>query len=243
MILQVKDLLIDAMGLCGVTEIDETPSSTEMAVLLRTANVMIDRWSSQRLLLRSTTPITVPITAGKQNYTIGLSGCDVTHSKPIKIYSAYVRDSGGLDTPVDVIDIETYNNLVDKTLANGPITWVAYDPGLSQQTVQKGTVYVYGVPDTTYTLYLEADTYLTEFVNHTDTLSFEPAYYEALIYNLAIRVFRRYNQATVMIPMDVTEIARESLNNLRTMNNQTVIAGLDVPGKVGSWNVYTDGTN
>lgn len=243
MILQVKDLLIDAMGLCGVTEIDETPAATEMAVLLRTANVMIDRWSAQRLLLRSTTPITIPITAGKQAYTIGLSGCDVTNSKPLKVYSAYVRDSGGLDTAVDVIDIETYNNLVDKTLANGPITWVSYDPGLSQQTNQKGTVYVYGVPDTTYTLFVEADTYLTEFVNYTDTVSFEPAYYEALIYNLARRVFRRYNSANTMIPADISEIAHESLNNLRTMNNQTIIAGLDVPGKVGSWNVYTDGTN
>ena len=241
MILQVQDILKDAMGLIGVIEIDETPSSSEMATALRVANVMVDRWSSQRLLLRSSVTLSFPIISGKPSYTIGTSGCDVTAPKPIKVYSAYIVDSGNLDTSIEVIDKLTYDSIEDKDISTGKPLYVAFDPGATQQTLNKGTFYIYYSPDKNYILNVEVDNYLTEFVNLTDTVSFEPAYYEALIYNIGERLFRYYNDAKVNVPADISRIAANSLSNLRQMNGVQIIAGMELPGKISKYNIYTDG--
>lgn len=192
---------------------------------------MIDSWSSQRLLLRSTTPVTVSLISGQPSYTIT--------PKPIRVVSAYLRDVGNTDSDIDVKDIEFYNNLTDKSVSVGQPMYVAYDPGASQQTTPVGTLYVYYTPDKSYTLRLEVDSYLTEFVNLTDTVSFEPAYYEALIYGLAARLFRQYNPPNVGVPQDIVALASNGLSHLRTMNSVQVTAGMDLPGKVSSWNVYS----
>jgi hypothetical protein len=178
--------------------------------------------------------------AGKSSYTVGPVGCDVTAPKPIKLYSAYYRDSGSNDYPVEVIDITQYNNLIDKNVSAGAPEYVAYDAGDAQQTVGKGTCYVYITPDQVYTLNIEVDNYLTEFVNLTDIVTFEPAYYEALIYNLAVRLFRFYRDASIPVPADILMIAQNSINNLKAMNGTILTATMELPGKQGSYNIYND---
>lgn len=242
MIVTVQDILIDAMGLCGVIAQGEDPTAAELAQALRTANVMIDRWSSQRLMLRSTTTVSFPTVIGKSSYTIGTSGCDITASKPIKVYSAYYRDSTGLDTGLEVLgNITDYNNLTDKSTSVGAPMYLAYDPKGSQETLPSGTLYVYYAPDQVYTVFMEADLYLTEFVNLGDTVTFEPAYYEALIYNLAVRLFRFYRDAAVPIPQDIVAIAGNALSNIKVMNAITIRAGSDLPCYAGKYNIFTDG--
>lgn len=240
MILQVQDIIKDAMGLCGAIAADEAPSISEYALGIRTANVMIDRWASQRLLLRSTSPLSVPLTAGVNSYTVGLSGCAVTAPKPLNIRSGFVRDTGNNDNTIDVIDLISYNNLGDKEVSSGQPAYIAYDPGDAQQTVQKGTIYVYPPPSDGYTLKLEVDNYLTEFVAIADNVTFEPAYYEALIYNLAVRLWRYYRDGATPIPQDIVLIAHDALNNIRNINAQVFTAGMELPGKVAKYNIYTD---
>ena len=240
MIVQVQDIIKDALGLIGAIAIDETPTNSEFTQALRTLNIMIDRWSSQRLMLRSSSPLTFPLVAGKSSYTVGTTGADVTAAKPITITSATYTDSNSNDYPVDIIDIVTYNNLGDKTISSGPVMYIAYDPGNTQQNTNKGTIYVYLTPDQAYTLSMEVQSYLTEFTSITDTVTFEPAYYEALVYNLAVRLFRYYRDAAAQIPSDILVISVNSLNNIKTMNNIQVICAMDLPGKTSSYNIYND---
>ena len=241
MVLQVQDIINDALGLCGAIAIDEAPSASEYAQALRTLNIMIDGWSTQRLMLRSTTALSIPIVASKVSYTVGVSGADVTAPKPFKLTSAIYRDSSGLDNPVLVYTVEDYNNLTDKFTSVGPPEYVAYDAGQAQQTVNTGTVYVYPSPDSAYTLLLETDCYLTEFASVSDTVTFEPAYYEALVYNLAVRLFRFYRDATVPVPQDIVSIATHRLDNLKALNFVNVRSAMDLPGGRGqSYNIYSD---
>jgi len=239
MIVTVSDILKDAMGLCNATEIDETPSSSEMAVALRAANVMLGRWAAQNLLIRSSTTITFSTTANDPTYTIGASGADITAAKPLRISSGYVTD-GSIDYPLEVFTLEMYNNLGDKGAATGRPTYVAYDPGAAQQTAQKGTLFFYYTPNKVYSVVLEGNVYFTEFANFTDTVTFEPAYYEALIYGLALRLFRRYNDDQKPVPADLALIASESLKTLKNLNAERVPAMMDLPGVGGRYNILTD---
>ena len=242
MIVTVSDILKDAMGLCNATEIDETPSSSEMAVAFRAANMMLGRWAAQNLLLRADTTITFSTVAADPSYTIGASGADITASKPLKIVSGYVTDSS-IDFPLEVFTREMYDNLSDKSVSKSRPMYVAYDPGATQQTTQKGTIYLYYTPDKVYSVTLNATVALTEFVNYTDTVTFEPVYYEALVYGLAIRLFRRYSNDQTPVPQDLVAIAHEALRNLKSLNAERVQALMDIPGVGGIYNVLTDSTS
>lgn len=241
MVLTVADIIKDMMSLIHVRAIDETPDTSQYDQAMRVLNVMLDRWSSQRLLLRSTTPISFPLVVGKGSYTIGASGSNITANKPLKIISAYKRDESGVDYPIEIIPIEQYNNLTDKSVSMGEVLYLSYDPGAAQQAAQQGTIYVYYEPSTPETIYMEADCYFTEFTAITDTVTLEPAYYEPLIYNGAVRLFRYYRDAGIQVPADIMAIANNSLNNLKTLNAVPFTASLDLPGgKVNKYNIYTD---
>lgn len=240
MILQVQDLIKDAMGIIGAIAIDEEPTASEYTMGLRTANIMLDRWSSQRLMLRSDTPLAFTLTPGKASYTVGLVGTDVTTNKLLNVRSGYVIDAN-IDYPLEIITKEVYNSLEDKNVSSSRPMYACYDPQSSQQAQQTGILSFYYTPDKPYTVMLETESYMTEFVNLTDTVTFEPAYYEALVYNLAIRLFRRFHDGAAQLPMDVVNIANNSLHSIMSMNSQQVIAGMELPGKVSRYNIYTDG--
>lgn len=234
----VQDVFKDAMGLIGATEIDEVPSSNEMAVAMRVANVMLGNWSSKRLLLRSPRTVIMPLVSGKNTYTIGLSGCDITTGKPLIITSAYYRDNNNVDKVISVVPLEQYNNLGIKSTMSEP-ECIAYDPGSEQQTSHRGTIYTYPTPPQGGTIFFQCTQYISEVSNLTDMLLFEPAYYEAFIYNLAVRLYRHYHTSGD-IPGDIVAIAGNALQALRTMNSQKTLASSDFySGR--RYNVYTDG--
>jgi hypothetical protein len=182
------------------------------------------------------------LTVGKASYTVGTDvSNDVVAAKPIKVLSGYTSDISASDNPMQIVTVQDYNNFYDKQTPGLP-AYVAFNPGASQQAINSGTILVYPNPDAAYVLHLETDGYLTEFVNLTDTITFEPAYYEMFIYNLAVRLFRRYNTAGAMLPPDVVMIANNSLTNIKAMNAVQITANLDCPGTTtGGWDVYSDG--
>lgn len=234
----VGDLLKDALGLCNATEIDETPASTDMAVAKRTANIMLGAWSAQHLLLRAAQSLTVPTVAGTASYTVGPSGADVTAAKPLKVESGYATDAS-MDYPLEIWPGGAFDTLQDKTSQGRP-SYVTYDPGNPQQSAQKGTLRFYYTPDKVYSVTLQCQICLTEFVNYTDTLTFEPVYYEPLLYNLAVRLFRRYANDQTPVPLDLAIIARDSLSVLKALNAEPVRSVLDLPGRAGSYDGYSD---
>lgn len=241
MTLTVQQVLTDALSLCGGVAIDETPTSSELNLALRIANVMIDRWSGSPNLLRSTTGDTLTMTAGKYIYSIGSSATspDFATSKPVRLINAFIRDSGNNDTPLDIITKIQYDAIEDKTSQGEPIV-VHYDPGAAQQASNVGTLYFYNSPDSAYTLYLESDKYLSEFTNLSDTVTFDPVYYEALIYNIAMRLFRHFRGNESQIPADIVNIANSSMKIVENMNATQPVAKIDVMGTGGKYNVYTD---
>ena len=238
--LQVKDVIIEIMGLCGAIEINETPTDAELQLGMRRVNIMLDTLSAKRQFLRSQTQISFPITNPKYIYTIGPGG-DVFANKPINVRSAFIRDSSGVDTPVGILTTQEYDSLDDKSFSIAPPEYMSYRPGSAQGSIL-GTLYFYCIPDQTYTVFLECDVYLTEFVNLTDTVTFEPMYYEALIYNGAKRLWRNYHVNTP-IPDDIREIANESMKTISVINVQKVIADLGLPDtKNGNADLF-DGWN
>ena len=240
MILAAQDIITDAMNLIGAIAIDETPTTSEFNMCLRTLNVMIDSWSAQSLMLRSTTTDLLTLVPGQYNYTIGPLG-NFNTAKPIQINSAFLRDSQNIDTEVNIMTQNEYEALQDKAISDARPESIYYDPGAAQGSTT-GTLYIYPMPDasTGYVLHLESFKYLTEFVNLTDIVTFEPAYYEALQYGLAVRLFRQYHSSQDQIPADLVSLADTSKRVISKMNTTQIVAGFDLPGKASVYNIYTD---
>ena len=242
MVLAVLDIVRDAMNLINAIGTDETPTNSEVQLGIRSLNIMIDRWSAEHLMLRSSTLDILALIPNQFSYTIGNSiSANFNTAKPIRLIGAFIRDPNGTDTPLDIISQLTLDtNADDKDFTYGRPSVIAYDPGTSQQVSPNlGTIFVYTAPDLAYNLYLQSDKYMTEFVNPSDTITFEPAYYEALMYNLAVRLFRFYHTDNKQVPADLVGLAHSSKNILESMNAVQWTASCDIPGKFAPFNIYT----
>lgn len=224
----VQDLFIAMMEIIGATTLDEVPEAPEMQKCLRHTNLMLDSWSGRRLLLQATVQEGFPLGVGQREYTIGIGG-NFNTAKPIAIETAFVRDSASVDYTVVVMNQEVYDDLDDKLITTARPEGIYYDAGVSQQTVQTGTIKCYGIPDAVYTLFINSTKYLTEFVNLTDTVTFPPAYFRALAYNGAIAIWRPMGRRGA-IPPDIVMEARESLRIIEGINHRLPVSRIDVPG-------------
>ena len=108
-------------------------------------------------------------------------------NRPMKVLRAFVRDTGNLDLPIDVINKDEYFELPDKT-TDTKVTQISYDPQISA-----GILRVYGeTDDTTDVLVLTIQRTLSDFDSSTDNPDFPQEWYLALSYNLAVNLSPKY---------------------------------------------------
>jgi hypothetical protein len=165
-----------AMRLIGVTSAGETLSPDESADGLAALNSMLDSWSAEKIMLFAFETVSYAPTS--ESFTIGPSGDKVT-ARPIKILSAYMRESG-IDTPVDVVERQVYESIAQKD-SEGLIRAIYYKPDYPN-----GVVYCWPVATSGQTLYLSCQQPLSSFSSLTETLCLPPGYEDALTFNLAV---------------------------------------------------------
>lgn len=237
--LQVQDIIRDAMGIIGAIEMDENPSASEMMRSMRIANTMLARWSTYKYLMRALTQIQIPLQSHQGYYRIGETpDADVIMEKPVSVDSGFIRDAKGLDVVVDVIPIKSYEQNILNTQVMPASPVIAYDPGETAQDKHEGTIFISPPPAGGETLIIRAQRIITQFENLNDEILVEPIYYEAIIYNLAVRLFRHFH-VTGEIPIDVMAIAANALKSIETTNATRFPAKMDIPSH-GRYNVYTD---
>ncbi len=241
MVIKVQDIITAALQDIGAAARDETPSVADMTDGLKKLNFMIDAWSVRSLMVIGTILESFTLTSGQYIYTIGIGG-NLNTPKPSEITDAYVRDTNNEDTPINIISADDYSAITDKAISTGRPEGLFFDEGQTQALVPTGIICLYPSPDQAYTLFLRSQKALIEFANLTDTVSFQPAYYEALEYNLAVRLWPQYHSFKAPVDRTITELARESMKVIETMNARQVTATIEVPGKKGgAYNIYTQG--
>lgn len=224
-----SEIIRRSLLLIGELEEDETPSSTQSADGLSALQEMMESWSAEGLMIPYITTENYTLTTGQASYTYGTGG-DFNAARPMSIEDAYLRDSNGDDSPIQIIDRDRYNEITDKDLSGEPSD-LYYVPSYAT-----GTVYLNRAPDAAYTLYMDVLKELTTPTALTDSLSFPPGYTRAIRYNLAIEIAPEY---AAPIPDAVALIARRSKNTLETRNIRVPMMESDVPSSGGRFNIYT----
>lgn len=198
----VSDIIYGALRLCGIRD---TTNATLIAEALTAFNDMRQSWEES--LRHATTTESFTLTAATASYTIG-SGGDFDTARPTKIESAFIRDSSGIDYPVDVtMTRKEYNEISDKDAAGRP-SKLYYDP---QNTL--GYIYFDTAPESAETFYITSYKPYTEYAAITDTIT-EPVNYEkAMKYNLAIDLAPEYNIQLIPTVIEQAIILKNEILN------------------------------
>lgn len=206
----------------GVLEGGSSATAQESADGLVYLNDLIQSWSNENLNIYANTVDSLTVT-GSVSYTMG-SGGTFNVARPVTVKSGYFT-SGGYDYPVDIINRDQYESIVDKDATSDIPTCVYVN-----YTYPYATIYLYPVPSSG-TLSLSSDKPLTEQSTAATVLSMPQGYERALRLNLAVELMPQYgimNQAIIAMAMK----AKADIKRINAANNQ-VLTGLGLP-TVGS---------
>jgi len=212
------------MRLIRVLGSDEEPTDGEAQDGLNALNAMLDGYATERLMVYQTRQENFTWPAATTSRTIGATGNFAT-TRPIAIEGGFPRDSGNNAYPYRVIDRDAYDSLLLKSSPAFTPELVFYDPGFSL-----GTIYFYGVPSGSLTLFINSRLQFTQVATINTTVSLPPGYKRLIEYNLAVEFAPEFN-ATVST--EVSRIAVESKRAIKNVNAKPMISQLDA-GVAGS---------
>lgn len=218
----VRDLIKDMFSVLNVFAAGESVQASDEQEALRALNTMLDTWSGQGIMIFKQTSEEFTLSGGTGSYTLGPTGDFIT-TRPHLIENATLK-SGQTELPVDVINVQQYSAISNKTASSNIPQKMYVDGGFPNLTLK-----LHPVPSEANALVLYSLKPLASFASVNDSVSLPPGYTEALIYNLAKRLARRYGKA--MAPED-DEIARDAITIIKRKNSRPVYMRSDVMGLI-----------
>ena len=234
-----------AMKICGAIGDGQAPSTQQTTDAFNILNMMLQTWNADRYLVYALQDVALTST-GAQSYTIG-AGQSFNIARPTSIEGAYLRQypaGAGGSFPVDfkvsmLTSYEDYAKISVKNLSSLS-RYCFYDAAYPV-----GNVYFWPIPMATeYEMHLLVKTPLVAFTGLTEVMSLPPAYSEAVLYNLAVRLARYFQLPS---DPDVIGLAKAALNTLRNSNAQvprlsidSTLYGGNASGQ-GWYNPFSDG--
>ncbi|HVZ39374.1 MAG TPA: hypothetical protein VHI13_08865 [Candidatus Kapabacteria bacterium] len=219
----VLNILTQAYYKSGIVAPGESISNQLAQNALNDLNMMFDSWNVDRLLIFATPPEVFNLVGGVSTvsgtyYTIGPGGAFNT-TRPVQIERANILlNAGGSITriPLQILNMDQWQALrVPATPSSFP-TSIWYDETYSTAApIGLGRIYTYPVANMPVQIELFTWSALPNFPNIQSSVILPPGYWDALVYNLAIRV------AIGILEPDpgVVALAQSSLARLEAANS------------------------
>lgn len=227
------DVLKRSMRLIGALGAGEEPTADEGADGLAALNSMLDAWWSKTLAVFYTQSEAFTWGSGNASRTMG-SGGNFSTTRPSRIVSAFQRDTGNIDIPIEIIDDSEYWRIPDKTTQSTIIGKLYPQYGTSLVTL-----YAYPVPSASVSVHIQSLARLQSFASLSADVALPPGYQRALEYNLALEIAPEYQ---AQVPPLVATNALGSLRGIKRTNLELapllVEPGLMYSGR-GSFNINT----
>ena len=224
-----SDIVTRAMRALQALGAGEIPTALEMTEGLLALNMMVDSWNVSDLVCYESTDITFALAPGKVVYTVGpIVGAvvqDVTAPRPMEITQAYISDTQSNNFGCQVLTLQDWNRINNRTTTTDVPTGLYYDPAYPN-----GIINLYPVPTLAYTLTFSARLQLTGFVAQTTALIMPPGYELAYITNLAVYLAMQLGMPIPAAPLgakNIGQFARESLLALKVKNMPHNIVQVD----------------
>lgn len=229
----VLDLITRCLKDIGAIAISENPTQEEAQDALSILNDMLDSWSTESLMIYINSPQVFPFLE-QQTATIGPGG-DYNTARPVRVQSAYNRDTqnAGTDIPIYVTgNYQEYADIITKATQSDLVTVIYYDGGFPLQTL-----YFWPVQNSSqYQLVLWTWDQLTTFANVNTEVVFPPGYNRCIRSNLALELCASYGKTP---SPTLVQTATESKAQIKRINLVTPQMGFDSSitgrGQVFNW--------
>jgi hypothetical protein len=209
------DLVTRSMRLAGVIGKGETPADDEAADGLTALNAMLDSWQIQRLFVYQTRTESFTWTALSQTRTVGAAGNFVTDN-PTRIANDCSFTVNGIDYPVQLIDVDAWTNIPDKSTQSSFPWWLYVEYGAALATIN-----AYPIPNANITFNLRTWHPLQAFATLATDLALPAGNERAIAFSLAEEFGGP--EFGVEVPADVRRIALASRRALRKVNSPSPI--------------------
>lgn len=233
------DLVKASMRLIQVSAADTDLTAAELSDGIQSLNRMLDQWGVEELMLYQVVRETLPLVASQNPYTIGSNG-DLNTIRPTKIVDAYLTIQTGslpVDYPMQVINYDDYNAIRLKTLSTNFPSYLYYEPSFPL-----GKIYIYpicAVSSESITITSWKPLWLIN--DPTCYLELPPGYWEAIVFNLAVRIAEEYQ---FDIRPTTVALATNALRIIKRMNQRTPTLQTDnalMNTSQMRYNIYSDG--
>ena len=225
-------LITDALLEIRVLDENETPSPEQSRDGLRKLNQMLEQWSLDSIMTFVDYEESFPLVAGQASYTIGENG-DFATARPNRIIDAWIRNSHGYDTLLDVVGTGRYSALRNKNQIGfaSQLHYTASYP--------RGVIRLANVPQEAGTLFIVSNKALTQFASLYTHFSMPPGYKTAIVMNLAVRLAPGYHKQA---KEETKEIALSTKADIRRLNLPEVVSHVDpLLARQGAFNIFTGG--
>lgn len=215
------DLIKSSLRLIRVIDAAETPSAADADTALFTLNALLGQWSAQPNTIYQSAEISLVLTPGDGEYTVGTTG-DIT-TAITKIEEAYIRDLSGTDIPLIIYSESEYQSIPNKDDAGTPIA-INYE--------RQDKVRLWPVPNQAETLRIIALSPFSSVTLNTDIV-YPVEYTDALRFALSRRLAPEYGFAW---SGELEAQYQECMGIVKAMNlSQTMSpATFDLPSKQNS---------
>jgi hypothetical protein len=210
------DLITRSMRLAGSIGTGETPSDAEADSGLEALNAMLDSWQIQRLYVYQIQTQQFTWTALAQSRTVGAAGNFVTSAVPTQIANDCSFTINSIDYPVQLIDVDAWSNIPDKTTQSSFPWWIYPEYGAALVTL-----YAYPIPNANITFNLRSWLRLQTFAALTDDLALPPGNERAIAFSLAEEFAGP--EFGIEVPASVSRIAASARRALRRINSPSPV--------------------
>lgn len=196
------DLIKAALRELQVLGDDVVLTDAETQYAMEALNMMLDSWSNDSMLIYHVEMEQFSTIANHNPHTWGTGG-DFNSVRPIRLLAAKVRDANNIDLDLPIMSYNDYAEVKDKLAIAAYPQRLYYDNGWPN-----GSIYFYPVPSAIHTVTLWSEKPLQSATDIYTVLSYPPGYFEAIKYNLALRLAPEYQLGDIN---DVRRLAEDSL--------------------------------
>lgn len=187
----VNQIVSAALRLLKVNQAGEAASASEAEDGRVALNDLIEEMNLQPLMQPAKAQISQLLTSSA-TYTFGTGGNNAT--RPVSIFKAFIRDTAGIDSPVQILMNEEYADIPMKSTSS------AYPYSLYYRAEYPlGVVKLYPPPTAGHTLYLECQAALPTYTAVSDSVDVAPAYRKYYKYRLAIAISPEYKEPSQVV--------------------------------------------
>lgn len=176
MAISARTIITDALQMLGILGATDPLSAEDASLGLRMLNYIVDAWNVEKLYIYATT--TVNASFSGSTATIG-PAMTFNTDRPVSLISCFYR-IGTTDYPVEIIDVNQYNSIMQKSSTGSYPLVMYYDNGSPN-----GNVYVWPVPTSSTAYYITVNSQLDEFADLDTEYDLPQGYARALIPTLA----------------------------------------------------------